>query len=329
VLDPSRVATFHALFDIFQKLRLADHAYSAASVTAYLRRADERERFVFEEQRPKGVPRLTRPIREQAWELLRVRARDIHLEKILTVLERAASAARVSQLASAGRLPALDAAARQDPRTSAVSIVRSFAWASHFLGVPMPAIYLHEDDVGIAAVIAAEESAVVGRRVLHGRSPVELAFLAGRHLAYHKGGHRLLLYYPTIEELSACFLAGVKLALPELPIPAATRPSVLELVARIDAGLSGDERADLGHAVRAFQAAGGRTDIAAWVAAVERCATRAGYLLAGDLNVVAGVLQEEPRGLVSQEEKMADLMSFTVSEEHYLLRDELGIALRG
>jgi tetratricopeptide (TPR) repeat protein len=327
-LDPSRAATFHALFDTFQKLRLPDHAFTAASIAVYLRKEEERERFIFEEHRPKGVPRLARPMREQAWELLGVRGRDVHVETILSALARTAAAARVSQLGSAGRLPALDPAARQDPQTSTVSIVRSFAWASHFLGVRAPAIYLHDDDVGIAAVMAAEESAVVGGRVLRGRSLPELAFLAGRHLTYYRGGHRLLLYYPTIEELSACFLAGVKIVLPELPIPAAARPTVLDLVSRIDPALTPEERAGLEGAVRAFQVAGGRTDIAAWVAAVERCATRAGYLLTGDLDIAAGILREEPRVVVSAEEKMADLVNFTVSEEYYLLRDELGVALR-
>jgi cellulose synthase operon protein C len=326
-LDPSRAATFHALFDAFQKLRLPDQAFAAASIAVHLRSDEERERFIFEEHRPRGVPHFTRPMREQAWELLRARGRDIHVDQILTVLDRTAAYARLSQLAAAGRLPALDPMARQDPQTSTVSIVRSFAWASHFLGVRAPVIYLHDDDVSIAAVIAEEESAVVGGRVLRGRSLPELAFLAGRHLAYHKSGHRLLLYYPTIEELSACFLAGVKIALPELPIPATARTNVLDLVSRIDAELSPDERAGLSHAVRAFQAAGGRTDIAAWVAAVERCATRAGYLLAGDLDVAAGILREEPRVVASAEEKLSDLISFTVSEEHYLLRDELGVAV--
>jgi hypothetical protein len=329
MLNPRRVATYHDLFDCFQKLRRPDQAYAAATITMFLRAADERERFIFEEHRTDGVPKLTRVMRKDAWDLLRVRDRDRHVETILDAVSRAAVVARVAQLAAAQKLPVLDPAARQDPQKSSVAIVRSFSWASHFLGVPSPAIYLRDDDsIGLAAVIAEEDSAIVGGRILRSRSLPAFAFLAGRHLAYRSGSHRLILYYPTLEELSACFLAAVKIALPELPIPANARASVRELTARIEPSLEAEDRIELHRAVRAFKAAGGRADIAEWVAAVERCATRAGYLIMGDLDLVAGILRDEPRGVVSVEDKLVDLIGFIVSEEYHVLRAELGIAVR-
>lgn len=65
-----------------------------------------------------------------------------------------------------------------------------------------------------------------------------------------------------------------------------------------------------------------------WVASVERAATRAGYLLCGDLGVVEATLRADPRGVVSVEDRMADLYGFAVSEAHHTLRQELGIDLR-
>src|SRR5262249_49347578 len=160
---------------------------------------------IFDEHRPeRGVPKLARAMREDGWDLLRVRDREPHIGAILGAVERAATIARVAHLADLGKLPSLNPEARQAPQKTTVSIVPSFAWASHFLGVSAPAIYLHDDEnVGLAAVIAEEEAAVAGGRVLRGRTPSELAFIAARHLAYHVGGHRLLLYYTSIEELSA------------------------------------------------------------------------------------------------------------------------------
>ena len=329
-LDPTRVTTFHDLFDTFQKLRRPDLAYAAAQITMYLGKAEARERFIFEEHRPtNGVPKLVRVMREDGWDLLRVRDREPHLGLILASIERAAQVARIAELTEEGKLPVLNPAARQDPQKTTVSIVRSFAWASHFLGVAAPAIYLHDDEtVGLAAVISDEEASVAGGRVLRGRSTSELAFIAARHLAYHVGAHRLLLYYPSLEELSACFLAALKIILPELPLPANVRKLALDLRERISAELSEEEHADLEGAVKAFQAAGGRADITAWVADVERCASRAGYLLSGDLDVAATVLHDEPGGVVSVEDQIADLLGFAVSDEHSLLREELGVAVQ-
>lgn len=328
-IDPSRLATFHQLFDLFQKLRLPDQAYSAACITTTGRKAESRERFVYEEHKPDGVPKFVHAMREGGWDLLRTRARDVNLEAVLEVIAPAAIAAKLAALGSEGLLPELDPAARQDPAKTTLSIVRSFVWASHYLGVAAPVIYLHDDaEMGLASIIAEEPTALAGGRVLRGRSLPELAFLAGRHLAYHVGGHELMLYYPSIEELSTCFLAGVKIALPDLPLPPSAAPAVNELVSQIEPDLDEATRERLAVAVAAFEAARVRADIAGWVGAVERCATRAGFLLAGDLEIVAGVLRSDPLGLVSADDKIADLVGFMVSEEHHALREELGIAIQ-
>ncbi|MFT3772887.1 MAG: hypothetical protein QM820_46470 [Minicystis sp.] len=328
-LDPGRVATFHDLFECFQKLRRPDQAYHAACVSMFLRQADARERFIFEEHKPHGVPKPTYSLRPEAWEWLRPHERDVHAEAVLAAVTPAAIAARLSQLAEAGRLPALDPAGRQDPEKSTISIVRSFTWASHFLGVPAPAVYLSDDaQLALASVLAEEPTVFAGQKVLRGRTLPELAFVVGRHLTYHVGGHRLLLYYPSIEDLTACFLAAVRIIMPEAPAPASLRAAILELERAIALRLGEAQRVDLAAAVAAFETGGSRADLAAWVAVVERCATRAGYLLAGDLEVAAGVLKSEPRSLLDADAKMADLLGFAVSDEHRALREALGIAIQ-
>ncbi|APR76116.1 Gluconokinase [Minicystis rosea] len=328
-LDPSRVATFHDLFECFQKLRRPDQAFQAASVSMFLRQADARERFIFEEHKPEGVLKPAYSLRPESWEWLRPHDRDMEAEAVLAAVTPAAIAARLAQLEEAGRLPALDPAGRQDPDKSTVSIVRSFTWASHFLGVPAPAVYLSDEpQLALASVIAEEPTVFAGQKVLRGRSLPELAFFVGRHLAYHVGGHRLLLYYPSIEDLTACFLAAVRIILPEVPAPAPMRATVMELERAIALRLGETARVDLAAAVAAFEAGGSRAHLTEWVAVVERCATRAGYLLAGDLDVVAGVLKNEPRGLLDADAKMSDLLGFAVSDELRALREALGIAIQ-
>lgn len=327
-LEPARIATYHDLFEVFQKVRRPDQAYAAACVTMALRKGDSRERFIFEEHRPKGVPQFKRAIGADGWDLLRVSDRDRHVEAVLEAIAPAAIGARLAELADEGRLPALDPAARQDPQKSTVSIVRSFTWAAHFLDVPLPAIYVHEDaQVAIASVTAEEPTAIAGSKVLRGRSLPELAFLVGRHLAYYVGAHRLTLHYPSIEELSGCFLAAVKIALPEVPLPLHVRKIATQIERRIAPRLTDEQRKLVKAAVAAFEAQGRPANLADWVAAVERCATRAGYLLAGDLEVALGVIRGEPRGLVESDAKLADLLVFSVSDEHHALRIDLGVAI--
>ena len=328
-LEPRRAATYHDLFDAFQKLRRPDQAFQAASVTVLLGKAESRERFIFDEHKPAGVPKPAYAMPAEGWEWLRPHDREIPAEAVLAAITPAAIAVRLASLAAEGRLPGLDPALRQDPERSTVSIVRSFSWASHFLAVPAPAVFLNDDpNLALAAVIAEDPTVMVGIKAQRGRSLTELAFLVGRHLAYHVGPHRLLLYYPSIEDLTACFLAAIRMVLPEVPAPPSLRGAVAELERGIALRISEANRVDLAAAVAAFEAGGSRVHLADWAADVERCATRAGFVLAADLEVAASVLRGEPRAVLEPEEKVSDLLAFAVSEEHHALRESLGIAIQ-
>jgi hypothetical protein len=143
------------LFEACQKLRRPDEAYCAASVAAHRGEAEERERFVFEEHRPNGALTLMRPLDSDAWDKLAAAGRDRQVEAVLAAVAPAAIAARLAQRVH----PALDQALRQDLQKSTASIVRSFVWAGHFLGVAPPAIYVQEDaPLALAAAIAEEPS---------------------------------------------------------------------------------------------------------------------------------------------------------------------------
>jgi tetratricopeptide (TPR) repeat protein len=329
-LDPSRVQTYHELFECFTATGAVDRAFLAASVTRHLDEATPAEAAIYAKHRAEGLPQLRSPLSRSAWDLLGAGHDVRHVDAVLEAIAAPAIACRVAELGATGRLPKLDPGARQDPEKSTVSIVRSLKWASHFLGVPTPAVYVR-DDAGLflAAVPAAEPSAVVGGRVLRGRAPADLAFLAARHLAYYAGATRLLLYYPSIDDLSTCFLAAVTLALPSAVVP----PALVDATARLRAALlarlgEADERV-LRRAVEALQAAGLRADLEAWVGAVERTVTRVGFLFGADLGVAVAALRDDATGLLSPDDKIADLCAFAVSSACHEVRAELGLARQG
>ncbi|MDI1445813.1 hypothetical protein [Polyangium sp. 6x1] len=328
-LDPQRAQSFHDIFDVAQKLRQPDAAFTAAVVTAHLGVVEAREKFLYDEHKPNGVPRFLSAMPTEGWDFLRDERRDTLTEGVLEAIAGAAIAARLEQLGSEGRLPALDPSQKQDLQRSTISIVRSFAWGSHFLGVTPPDVYVREDAaVSLVAIPAPDATVLAGQHALRGRTLAELAFLVGRHLTYHVGHHRLLLFYPSLEELSACFVSAIAIALPDEPIPAKVRDVVLAYKPLFEAHLDDEQRKALEEAVNAFAVAGVRPDLPRWAAAVERCATRAGYLLCGSLDVVATLLRAEPRGALDAETKIADLLGFTVSEGHGTLREAMGISVQ-
>jgi hypothetical protein len=208
-------------------------------------------------------------------------------------------------------------------------VVRLFSWASRCLGIAAPAVYLRKDaPIAVAAVTVEEPSVLVGGEALRGRTAAELAFLVGSHVAYHVGPHRLLLHFPSLEELGVCLAAAVKVARPSELVPADLEGAVLALVPLLDERLTESERDALEAAVFELYEIRAPLDLAHWVGSVERCAARVGYLLTGELSVAASSLSRgDTPGVLTAEEKIGDLLSFTVSDAYHALREELGVAI--
>ncbi|XXX71875.1 tetratricopeptide repeat protein [Sorangium sp. So ce134] len=329
VLDPGNVQVFHDLFDTFQKLRRVDQAWAAASVAIYLGAAEARERFIFEEHRPAGLVQPARGLSPASWDLLRAADRDRALEEVLASVADAAIRARLAQRAREKKIPHVDPAARADAERNAAGVVRLFSWASRCLGISAPAVYLRKDaPIAVAAVTVEEPSVLVGGEALRGRTAAELAFLVGSHVAYHVGPHRLLLHFPSLEELGVCLAAAVKVARPSELVPVELEGAVLALLPLLDERLTDGERDALEAAVFELYEIRAPLDLAHWVGSVERCAARVGYLLTGDLSIAASSLSRgDVPGVLTAEEKIGDLLSFTVSDAYHALREELGVAI--
>jgi tetratricopeptide (TPR) repeat protein len=325
-VDPTRVETYRRLYALGHKHGEPETSFLAASVTVARGKAEARETATYERHKVDGVPPHKRPIRREAWSWLRDRHHDPVVDRVMSAVAPAVLRTRVLQLEERGKLPPLPE--RQDPKTSTVSVVRSIGWASQFLAVDAPAIYIDDKvDVALSSRFAKHQTTIIGRSALRGKNLGELAFLVGRHLALRTPEHELVAHMQSIDELSACFLAAIKLVLGAAP--AGPLSTIVDNLARLLATQQTDEeRAALDAAVRKLAQRGDQLNLGEWVASVERCATRAGYLLCGDLcTAVAMVESEGDSPFSTAQSRVDDLCAFAVSGSHMKLRQELGSSL--
>ncbi|MEQ9322580.1 MAG: hypothetical protein RIF41_25665, partial [Polyangiaceae bacterium] len=327
ILEPGRAETYRQLFALGQRFDAPEIAFMAASVLHVLGLAGDRERIVYREHRT-DVPPHTRPLPPEAWALLRDE-RDTAVEEVMRAVAPAVLRTRIKQLTSDGKLPALPEELRQDPATSTVSAVRSLNWAARYLGVPCPDIFVDSEVTStFHAPFAKSQSTVVGKGALSGRTLAELAFLAGRHLGYRLAEHELVAHLNTIDELTLCFLAALKLVLGQAPAGGAAADAVDAFAKLLASQQTPEEREALIAAVDHFSKAGGRVSLAAWVGAVERCCHRAGLLMCGDLLVAAAVIEDEGDSpYLTSQQRIDDLCAFAVSNAYARLRSELGSSL--
>src|ERR1700722_18737998 len=182
---------------------------------------------------------------------------------------------------------------------------------------------------GLAAAQAESPATVFAAALATGRKVPELAFLVARHLVYYHPAHYVLLFYPTLPELTALVLAAVKTARPELPLPIS--PASVKVRRELVKHITETQKTALAVAVEQLDARGGKLDLAAWLVGVELMANRAGLLLAGDLSVALSSMRGERRAIaeLTFDDRRADLIAFTESRQLSELRAKLGIAARG
>ena len=325
---PTRAQTYRRLFETLQKHGHPDRAWLSAIGLHELGAAEIDHELAIDQFKSDGTIRPKSALDDEGWELLRAPGSDAVIAAILKAVCASAVRARVAELREQKKLVALDPTKRQDPKSTA-TVIRSFVWAGHVLGIELPALYmLDEVPGGLAAAQVEEPSTAIGPELRAGISRGELGFVVGRHLTYYRPEHYALVFYPTLQELTTLLLAALAAARPD--VPGADEKALARLRKHFAKDLDDDARDALDEAVKKLEARGGRADLAAWMKSVELTAQRAGALLVGDPTVVFTRIRDEQRGIadLTGDERRNDMLAGFVSEGFGQVRQKLGVGAK-
>lgn len=325
--DPRDVESLRALLRLTRKTSDVDRQWCVTQVLDYLGQANEEEKAFFNGHESKGLIRPTAALTRDGWRrLLFHPEQEILPGDILAVVAPAVLLGRVSALRRDKLIPKLEDTQRHDPVTTTLQAVRSFAWASSILGMKPPALYAYPSiQATVEMIPGLPPSARLGKLSLSGRSATELAFLAGRHLAYYREELFVRLLLPSIADLEDVLLASLSIGNPGLPLSAQVKKRVEPIAKAIEPILEPNAVDTLRGYFLRFVEEGGRTNLQRWANAVDRTATRTGLLISNDLKAAHEMLALENPAFA--EEWMDDLLAFVVSERYSKLRRQIGIAL--
>jgi hypothetical protein len=323
--DPRDVSSLRSLLRAYESSPVdADRRVLIAQALVYLGAADADEKALAAQNRQQGLIRPTGSLTGDGWRLLFHPDEEVLTGQIFAVIAPAVLLGRVSTLRRDKALPKLDPAARQDPKMSTIQAVRCFTWAGQILGLGCPPLYAAPESPALVEMIPGmPPSARLGKRVLSGRSPFELAFVSGAHLCWYREEHFVRLLVGSISDLEDLFLAALSIANAGLPLSPDIKRRVAPIAAAIEPILEPVAVDRLrGHFLR-FLEEGGRTNLQRWAAAADRTAARAGLLLSNDLGAAQTVLElEQPDAAAA---KMDDLVVFVTSDRYARLRQLLGL----
>jgi tetratricopeptide (TPR) repeat protein len=329
--DPLRVDPYRALYKLALKMHDYDRGWTMCAALAFLHKADEEEQRFFEDYRPRGMIQVKSRLDNEQWvKNLFHKDENIFIGKIFEMVTPAAIVAKTNALAKAKQLPALDRRFKQDPATSTVTFAKTFGWAAQVLGIQMPDLYVRNDVPGaLVAVPSAPPSSVAGQTVLTGFTPQELTFIVGKHLAYYRGEHYIRNLFPTLTELKVVLFSAIKIIMPDFAVPPDMAQAVNTTAAELARYMQPIQRDSLRLVVQKFVEDGAKADLKRWMQCIEITACRAGLLLCADLEIAKKIIAAEPQlpGDLPPQEKLKELIVFSVSEQYLALRKALGIAV--
>ena len=325
--DPYRVDSYRALYKLYFDARAYDKAWCLAATLTFLKKADHEQQQFFTQYRTQGPIRPRGRVERNLWfnELMH-QDEDRYLSKIFELM----APALLSVKAASDKALNIHKLKPVDPQTSTVTFARTYGFVQQVLNIPtQPRLYLQQQSPGgLAHLVGSNPPAVIaGSTLLSGYSPQDLMFVISRFLCYYLTEHFVRTLFSSHTELRMLLLAALRMT-----GQGPADPQVDQWVAQLAPHVAPAQLDGLRAVCRKFiEEKGGRTDIKRWMQTVELTACRAGFLVANDLDVaqrMINALPPEGSADLPPNDKVKEIVLFSVSESYFKLREALGIQIQ-
>jgi len=325
--DPDNVDAYRALERNAIEAGRTDEAWCCARALVFLKKAGAGEQALYQRYQAEETRKAIGILDEDAWANVRHADEDRTVSAIFALVWEGptslrAGPAKTFELKPKDRLPLEDGTR---------VIAKIFRHASRVLNVPLPDVYVQPRRAGrllLANVIERgrlQPAVLVGRDLMSGYRDVELAATVGAMLALLRPAYHLRLALPSLEELEATLGAAAELG----GRPGMARPQLAQAQATVAAEIQRYLAPAAAAKLRALVTRlPDRVDLARWRVAVDMMAQRAGLLVCGELAAAARMLSTDALvGSVRPNQRVQDLVSYSVSPAYFSVRAHLGVAV--
>jgi tetratricopeptide (TPR) repeat protein len=328
-LNPFRANSYKTLCRLYRKKGKYDEAWCVADTLHSLNMADGEEMEIYEAYATEEPAAAYDRVNEDMWNrYLFHPLLDDKITGIFRIIEPAVIGAKGQSRKAAN----LDEEYKTDPENEQDLLPRTIHYAGGVLGMELPDFYVMRDDPDLGLVFAPTwpPAIAVGGGAHEDDEPQMQAFVAGRHLCYYMPGFQLRVFLQSGTALSTWILAAISAVVPKFPVPEGFRSKVVDSVGILKKELSSHDQETLSGRVQTFlESATGGIDLKQWAAAVDFTADRAGLLLCSEMMVATKAVKTlvVDSWFAATKDRLTELNLFSVSEDYFILRRKLGIAI--
>lgn len=327
-LSPESASSYKAMRRLFLEMKEFDKAWITAGVLTALSLQDAEELEFFESNLDPALPWFKGTLDPLRWEShLLSKSEDTIMGRILQVLYIGlGSELGVKDFKDVGikKKNELDL----NLKLLFVNVYKAVAKALG--GIPHK-VYRDDASIGLKIEFLVPPALIVGADMFTGHEEREVAFKIGRQLTYFHPMH-FLTAVKNLTELKVYLAAVLKFAEPGTQIASGSE-IVAELVRLIERRMPQQQKNQLVKLVSELHNKYPEMDLNAiydnLFKGIEKTSIRVGMLVCGNVVTAYNILRGEDISFsgLSHKEKLEELISFAISEDHFILRKTLGIAL--
>jgi tetratricopeptide (TPR) repeat protein/tRNA A-37 threonylcarbamoyl transferase component Bud32 len=326
--NPFRPESYKALRRLYTETKQADASWCLCQTLSVLNLAEPDEERFYKRMKSETAAPAQSTLGDEEWlvQMMHPDA-DALLSSVFALIEPAVIARRSQSAQELG----YDTSYLVDVTQHPAPVCQSLYYAAGVLGMQVPPAFENPNDPGgLSFLFTHEPALVLGQTALRQDVPLQpAAFIAGQQLTYLRPGLYLrhLLSSGTI--LKAWLFAAIKLSSPQFPVSPELEGAVAEAMQALGAGVTGQARDHLTRVVAKLLTSGAALDLKRWVRGVDLTADRVGFLLSHDLETATQIIKasDESTSSVSTDERLKELVLFSVSSQYFHLRKQLGIGV--
>jgi tetratricopeptide (TPR) repeat protein len=326
--SPFRAESYKALRRLYTETKQADASWCLCQTLSVLNLAEPDEERFYKRMKSDTAAPAQASLGDEEWlaQLMHTDA-DPLLTGVFALIEPAVIARRSQSAQELG----YDTSYLVDVTQHPAPVCQSLYYAAGVLGMPVPPAFQNPNDPGgLSFLFTHEPALVLGQTALRTDVPLQpAAFIAGQQLTYLRPGLYLRHLLASGTVLKAWLFAAIKLTSPQFPVSPELEGAVAEAMQALEVGVTGQARDHLTRVVAKVLTSGAPLDLKRWVRGVDLTADRVGFLLSHDLETATQIIKasDESTSSVPADDRIKELVLFSVSSPYFQLRRLLGIAV--
>ena len=326
--DPHRTDSYLALAKLYGETGETDKRWCVAATLWYLKKNTPALDELFQKHRPPRVRAAQHPFTEDTWGRLRHPDEDRRIDDLFAAASPFLAASAAYDPAHVGLRKRTQVDLARDESLWARTLVQLAAT----LAVPLPDVYRMEGESGQTTLVNVRQRTGPRATLLLGpptmrRNSFDLVFDLAPHFSFLRPER-----FPKIALRTPPILQGVLAVLRTFGAPNGGMPlegEAGQLKAHLAKAMPPTTLARVVEAGRRFDGDAEPIDVEKWIAATDLSAARLALALTGELAAAFRVISSEPIPIstIPAHRRMADLVAFSVSDDYFAVRRELGLAI--